>query len=123
MVRVNNLVMATIDLGVNWYLQFLFRLIGKLLKVILYLKLEVRLTKVVKDSLWRHRGAKGTNMVRFRAKFITSKLNFIKNTKLTMLGHVNFITTNSFFKSSQHVLLEEGHQRVKTFSRHLCPTL
>ncbi len=78
MVRAKNLVMAPIDLGVNWYLQFLFRLMAKLLQVILSLKLEVRLTKVVRDSLWRHRGAKGTNMVRFRVKFITSKLNFIK---------------------------------------------
>ena len=84
MVRVNNVVMATIDLGVNWYLQFLFRLMGTLLKVILNLNFEVRLTKVVRDSLWRHRGAKGTNMFRFRAKFITSKLIFIKNPKLTM---------------------------------------
>ncbi len=55
-----------------------FRLMAKLLKVILSLKLEVRLTKVVRDSLWRHRDAKGTNRVRFRVKFITSKLNFIK---------------------------------------------
>ncbi len=51
---------------------------AKLLKVILSLKFEVRLTKEVRESLWRYRGAKGTNLVRFRAKFITSKLNFIK---------------------------------------------
>ncbi len=44
-------------------MQFLFRLIGKLFKVILSLKLEVRLTKVVRDSLWRHRDAKCTNMI------------------------------------------------------------
>ncbi len=44
----------------------------------------VRLTKAVRDSLWRLKGAKGTNMFRFRAKFITSKLNLVKNSELTM---------------------------------------
>ncbi len=54
MVRVNNVVMATFDLGVNWYLQFPFRLMGKILKVILDL-----LSNVVRDSLWCHKACQG----------------------------------------------------------------
>ncbi len=79
---IRNRVQTVMSSRMARYLNYLFKLIEGLLKVILNLKLEFRLNMVARDKLRRIRGGEYANMLTFRLKLTTSKFNFTKNNSI-----------------------------------------
>ncbi len=79
---IRNRVQTVMSSRMTRYLNYLFRLIEGLLKVILNLKLEFRLNMVARDKLRRIRGGEHANMLMFRLKLTTSQFNFTKNNSI-----------------------------------------